>query len=350
MANVTDPLVNQLSGSDPQNLMEYITRSRIYESRYWKEECFGLTVSDVLEKATALRCIGNLPCHCLKLTLKLLQLHPEHELIAKAFVEQDEFKYVRALGLLYIRLTSRPVEIYNSLEACYADFRKLRLWRSSSQMWDIITMDDFVHQLLHMPSNNFLGIALPRLPARRILQDAGYLPEGPRPTVLQDVLADFAEGDKNKNDSDRNYAYNPLLAYLMHKAIVEQCPSAIVAWERRQKHLQQQPTSTSDSEIKVKKESVSVAKKGRVLEDTEVEDDRDTIDREKKKSKKKRKDESGRNYGGLFKNPGKSSKGTTTTLLRAEQYTPKDSADPTEEDSEEYWNQERAKLGLSRLK
>jgi len=86
MANVTDPLVNQLSGSDPQNLLEYITRQKIYDSRFWKEECFGLTVADVLEKCTHIKTIGTLPCHYLALTLKLLQLHPEHELIRSAFV------------------------------------------------------------------------------------------------------------------------------------------------------------------------------------------------------------------------------------------------------------------------
>ena len=52
MANRTDPLAAQLSGQDPQNLIEYITRQKIYDSRYWKETCFGLSVVDVLEKAT----------------------------------------------------------------------------------------------------------------------------------------------------------------------------------------------------------------------------------------------------------------------------------------------------------
>ena len=55
MANVTDPLAGAVHGTDPQNLMEYITRQRIYDCRYWKEECFGLTAADVLEKATKLK-------------------------------------------------------------------------------------------------------------------------------------------------------------------------------------------------------------------------------------------------------------------------------------------------------
>jgi pre-mRNA-splicing factor 38A len=60
MANVTDPLAGAVHGTDPQNLMEYITRQRIYDCRYWKEECFGLTAADVLEKATHLKCYRSI--------------------------------------------------------------------------------------------------------------------------------------------------------------------------------------------------------------------------------------------------------------------------------------------------
>jgi len=339
MANVTDPLVNQLSGSDPQNLMEYITRQKIYDSRYWKEECFGLTVSDVLEKAVAIQCIGNLPCHCLKLTLKLLQLHPEHELIAKAFVEQDEFKYVRAIGCLYIRMTSRPAEIYDTLEACYSDFRKLRIWQQSSSSWALLTMDEYVHQLLHSPTNNCLGIALPRLPARRILQEAGYLPEGPRPTALQDVLAEYATGAAADNDDDAGTAsIHPVLEYLKHKALVEKSPAAVLAWERRQHQLQQQePSNSADKPLR---------KKARIDDVEEEKVEKQGVDRadERKHKKKKKKD---RNYGSLFKKSQASKKQTTSS----ESASAAGGGPPGEEEgSEEYWNQERAKLGLGRLK
>ena len=49
MANVTDPLARTVHGKDPQNLIEYITRQKIYDSIYWKEECFGLSATDVHE-------------------------------------------------------------------------------------------------------------------------------------------------------------------------------------------------------------------------------------------------------------------------------------------------------------
>ena len=284
MANVTDPLVSQLSGTDPQNLMEYITRQKIYDSRFWKEECFGLTVSDVLEKCcTQLQTIGPLPCHCLKLTLKLLQLNPEHDLVQKAFVEQDEFKYARAIGCLYIRLTSRPAEIYTSLEACYADFRKLRLWRAQSQTWDIVRLDEYVHELLTPAAvTNCLGMALPRLPARRVLQEAGYLPDGPRPTALQDVLHDYYNDDNN-TDSDMDTG-GPVLRYLKHKAFVEECPAAIRAWEARQLQF---PELASRKQPRHEEQDNSNNSKNDGMSD-----------RHEKKTKSKKKE---RNYDNLFK-------------------------------------------------
>lgn len=43
MANRTVKDANSIHGTNPQYLVEKITRTRIYESKYWKEECFGLT-------------------------------------------------------------------------------------------------------------------------------------------------------------------------------------------------------------------------------------------------------------------------------------------------------------------
>jgi pre-mRNA-splicing factor 38A len=46
MANQTVKDAISIKGTDPQHLIEKIIRSRIYDSRYWKEECFGLTGFD----------------------------------------------------------------------------------------------------------------------------------------------------------------------------------------------------------------------------------------------------------------------------------------------------------------
>lgn len=43
MANRTVKDAKSIHGTNPQYLVEKIIRSRIYDSKYWKEECFALT-------------------------------------------------------------------------------------------------------------------------------------------------------------------------------------------------------------------------------------------------------------------------------------------------------------------
>ena len=46
MANRTVKDAHTIKGTNPQYLIEKIIRSRIYDSRYWKEECFALSGKD----------------------------------------------------------------------------------------------------------------------------------------------------------------------------------------------------------------------------------------------------------------------------------------------------------------
>ena len=184
MANVTDPLARAVHGTDPQNLLEYITRQKIYDSRYWKEECFGLNAVNVVEKAASLKTIGGCygpnrkPTHFLCLLLKLLQIQPDDSIIEEILVVDTDshvFKYVRALASMYLRLTGRPKDIYELLEPLYNNYSKLRVRTSND--WNLLPMDEFIDCLL--THDNVFGIALPRLAKRTHLEDAGYL-EGPR--------------------------------------------------------------------------------------------------------------------------------------------------------------------------
>ena len=43
MANRTVKDAHSIKGTNPQYLIEKIIRTRIYECRYWKEECFALS-------------------------------------------------------------------------------------------------------------------------------------------------------------------------------------------------------------------------------------------------------------------------------------------------------------------
>ena len=336
MANLTDPLIRAIQGSDPQNLMEYITRQKIYDCRYWKEECFGLAAVDVLEKAAKIKTMGGLPTKFLCLTLKLLQLQPDTEDIIESFVQQEDFKYVRALGALYLRLTGRPADIYDELEPLYRDYRKLRCRLFAD--WSIVHMDEFVHQLL--TETACLGITLPRLPGRTTLQEAGYLDDGPRPTALREVLEDVG---------------GPL-QYLREK-VEQNSPAATELYEKRRgiakkkggkeenknNNAKEKESSAKDDPAIDNEEKAKEKRKRASTSDQEEGELPDKSEREKPSKKKKKKE---KQYGNLFKDSKKSKSKTSET--------PSD--DPVlkekapEENSEEYWNEQRAKLGLKELK
>lgn len=114
MANKTVKDAKTVHGTNPQYLIEKIIRTRIYESRYWKEECFGLTgkflfhlnyflfffifLADlVVDRGCDLRYIGGsyggniktTPFMCL--TLKLLQIQPEKDIVIE-FIRQENYK------------------------------------------------------------------------------------------------------------------------------------------------------------------------------------------------------------------------------------------------------------------
>ena len=57
MANRTVKGASTIKGTNPQFLIEKIIRSRIYECRYWKEECFALTAELLVDKALELKVI-----------------------------------------------------------------------------------------------------------------------------------------------------------------------------------------------------------------------------------------------------------------------------------------------------
>lgn len=59
------------------------------------------------------------------LLLRLLQLQPEKEILFE-YLLAEEFKYLRALAVMYIRLTFRSMEVYELLEPLMKDYRRLR--------------------------------------------------------------------------------------------------------------------------------------------------------------------------------------------------------------------------------
>jgi hypothetical protein len=59
MANRTDKEAAAIRGTNPQHLVEKITRSKIYNSMYWKEYCFALNAETIVDKAMELKAVGG---------------------------------------------------------------------------------------------------------------------------------------------------------------------------------------------------------------------------------------------------------------------------------------------------
>ena len=353
MANVTDPLACPIHGTNPQNLIEYITRQRIYDSQYWKEQCFGLTAADVVEKAALhLSAIGgsyggnSKPTRLLCLILKMLQIQPD-EGIVDELINNEEFKYVRALGVFYLRLTGRPAEIYEKLEPLYNDYRKLRFRNPND--WKTLYMDEFIDELLR--NDRVCGIALPRLPKREMLEDAGYL-DGARISAVHNLIG---EDQIIENDDSEDAQFNKCTTSITRiEALLKQM-SADGNIAAKEALLSRNNDSIDESHVQ--KGDESDAQHGTKRQKLDNDDDgnyddendylyeaqqKEKLSKRKKEKKAKKKE---KKYGSLFK-----SAKNNTQVEESIEVTSETSKINADENSDEYWNAQRAKLGLKPLK
>jgi pre-mRNA-splicing factor 38A len=363
MANVTDPLARPIHGTNPQNLIEYITRQRIYDSQYWKEHLFGCTAADVAEKAAVqLQAIGGTyggnakPSRFLCLVLKMLQIQPDEEIVDE-LINNENFKYVRALGAFYLRLTGRPADIYEKLEPLYNDYRKLK-YRNPAD-WKLLHMDEFIDELF--TNARVCGIALPRLPNRDVLVESGYL-DGPRRSAVATLL-DLREEDDDDDDAkyeNRRKSVDKIELLLKRMAQDGNLLAQDALIERGHKLESSSVDDRGDelgpmadeNEFRSDKPDISIHNddSDKVNEAPTERESKKRKSNDKKKTKKKAK-----HFGSLFK---KSPVGTDATnnakthVASASPSRDKDGGAPTgnDEQSEEYWNEERAKLGLKPLR
>lgn len=191
MANRTDLNAVCVHGGDPQELIEKAMREQIYRSTYWRVNCFGQNAAGVVHLSVRLRYVGgavgvlNEATPFLCLVQKLLQLGPENAII-DAYLQQDDFKYARALAAFYVRLTARATRVYETLERLYSDFRKILIRRSTTE-FHILRFDQFVQSLLEDPI--VLGITLPRLQSRQVLVDNAQLGQRLSKLPREDIAA-----------------------------------------------------------------------------------------------------------------------------------------------------------------
>uniref|UniRef100_A0A665W0K2 Pre-mRNA-splicing factor 38A n=1 Tax=Echeneis naucrates TaxID=173247 RepID=A0A665W0K2_ECHNA len=203
MANRTVKDANSIHGTNPQYLVEKIIRTRIYESKFWKEECFGLTAELVVDKAMELKYVGGVyggnikPTPFLCLTLKMLQIQPEKDIIVE-FIKNEDFKYVRLLGAMYMRLTGTAVDCYKYLEPLYNDYRKIKSQNRNGE-FELMHVDEFIDELLH--AERMCDIILPRLQKRQVLEEAEML--DPRISALEEDLDEVESSEEEDEEEEK---------------------------------------------------------------------------------------------------------------------------------------------------
>ena len=199
MANRTVKDAITIKGTNPQYLVEKIIRSRVYDSKYWKENCFALTSELLVDKAMELKFVGGVfggnikPTPFICLVLKMLQIQPEKDIVIE-FIKNEDFKYVRALGAYYLRLTGTSLDCYKYLEPLLNDYRKIRTQKRDGN-FELSHMDEFIDQCLH--DERVCDVQLPRLQKREILEENNELE--PRVSLLE---GDLLEGEEASSDEE----------------------------------------------------------------------------------------------------------------------------------------------------
>lgn len=124
----------------------------------------------------------------------MLQIQPEKDIVVE-FIKNEEFKYVRALGAFYLRLTGTSVDVYKYLEPLYNDNRKLR-HQNRGGGYEIVHMDEFIDQLLR--NDRVCDIILPRVQKRHILEENNELEA--KVSALDDDLDEEGSDDEPNPD------------------------------------------------------------------------------------------------------------------------------------------------------
>ncbi|XP_019863431.1 PREDICTED: pre-mRNA-splicing factor 38A-like, partial [Amphimedon queenslandica] len=154
--------------------------------QYWKEKCFALTAELLVDEAMALDYVGGVvggnikPTPFLCLILKMLQIQPNKDIVIE-FIKNPDYKYVRALGALYLRIVGTSVECYKYLEPLYNDYRKIK-YKNRQGKFELSHVDEFVDSLLR--EDRVCDVILPRIQKRHILEETEQLE--PRVSALDD--------------------------------------------------------------------------------------------------------------------------------------------------------------------
>lgn len=87
MANRTDTLARAIHGTNPQRLLNAPVMERVYDTVYWKKDCFGLNAALLVDRAVDLKYIAGtifIPALLLYSLLTLFYLF--HVLLASPYL------------------------------------------------------------------------------------------------------------------------------------------------------------------------------------------------------------------------------------------------------------------------
>lgn len=305
MANRTVKDAHSVKGTNPQYLVEKIIRTRIYESRYWKEECFALTAALLVDKAMELRFLGGVyggnvkPTPFLCLILKMLQIQPEKDIVVE-FIRNEDFKYVRALGAFYMRLTGSAMDCYKYLEPLYYDYRKLRRMNREGK-FELVHMDEYIDELLR--EERLSDIILPRIQKRNVLEESNQLE--PRVSAVEEDMEDMGTDEeeelmeesrrsltpeKRKSPSPRRRSRSPHKRDYYGKSKEDKRRSR--SKEREKRHRSPGGKRHKDEDDRKKKSKKSRSERDRHASEKEHHrDHRDRHDRERERERRHREKE-----------------------------------------------------------
>eukprot|EP00672_Neobodo_designis_P010362 CAMPEP_0174860776 /NCGR_PEP_ID=MMETSP1114-20130205/49991_1 /TAXON_ID=312471 /ORGANISM="Neobodo designis, Strain CCAP 1951/1" /LENGTH=160 /DNA_ID=CAMNT_0016095761 /DNA_START=69 /DNA_END=547 /DNA_ORIENTATION=+ len=154
------------------NALSEVLRKKVLRSSYWLGRCADATFLDVVALAADLDFVEGMrgeaemaqPTPFVCLIQRLCQLDPPPELIHE-LIDQKQLKYVRLLGILFVRLTVEdPVAVHAAIDVGLADFRMVRVREPLGAAVEAQPLDVAVEKLVE--EETFFGVPLPSLLSR----------------------------------------------------------------------------------------------------------------------------------------------------------------------------------------
>lgn len=191
-------------------LLETIIRNRIKDSVFYKQYLFLTNEQTILpvivDHVHYIKGMNSnsRPSPFICCLLRLLEINPSSEIL-KIYLNQDKFKYLIVLVLMFIRMTKKSEEIYNLFDNYITNFAKLRIQLNDPEFvngipksYSICYLDEFVDDLL--TKQRVVDVILPRLVPRQILIDKGLI--GERQYLVTSLTEEKSEVEEDEFVSD----------------------------------------------------------------------------------------------------------------------------------------------------